>query len=127
MGQQGFLIDTNIAIASLGKDLPPKGTLFVNALSPAISVITQIELLGWYGASAGNLVPIINFVDISLVYQLIPDIIQRAIILRQNHKIKTPDAIIAATALIHDLTLLTRNSTDFTSITGLKLINPYSS
>jgi len=50
MGQQGFLIDTNIAIASLGKNLPPKGALFVNILSPAISVISQIELLQKLGS-----------------------------------------------------------------------------
>ncbi len=35
------------------------------------------------------------------------------------------DSILAATALIHRLTLVTRNKTDFTHITGLEIINPF--
>lgn len=34
-----------------------------------------------------------------------------------------PDAVIAATALIHDLTLISRNDKDFTSIPLLKYVN----
>jgi predicted nucleic acid-binding protein len=33
--------------------------------------------------------------------------------LRQHHKIKTPDAIIAATALVLDFGLVTHNTRDF--------------
>ena len=35
-------------------------------------------------------------------------------------------AIIAATALIHNLTLITRNIADFKSISNLAIINPHS-
>lgn len=35
------------------------------------------------------------------------------------------DALIAATALVHDLTLVTRNSKDFESIDGLCILNPF--
>jgi hypothetical protein len=38
---------------------------------------------------------------------------------------KTPDAIIAATAIVHGLTLLSRNLKDFTSIQGLMVIDPH--
>ena len=41
------------------------------------------------------------------------------------YRIKLPDAIIAATALAYDLTLLTRNTADFGGIGGLKIINPW--
>jgi predicted nucleic acid-binding protein len=58
-------------------------------------------------------------------YQLNDIVISKTILLRQQHKIKTPDAIIAATALIHNLTLVSRNTVDFKSISGLKVINPY--
>lgn len=34
------------------------------------------------------------------------------------------DAIIAATALVHDLTLVTRNLDDFRWIAGLRLLDP---
>jgi predicted nucleic acid-binding protein len=43
--------------------------------------------------------------------------------IRRNKKIKTPDAIIAATAIVHNLTLIT-SDTDFNNIENLHLINP---
>ncbi|MDQ6763986.1 MAG: type II toxin-antitoxin system VapC family toxin [Bacteroidota bacterium] len=45
--------------------------------------------------------------------------------LRKAYKIKLPDAIIAATALVYDLTLLSRNTVDFKDIAGLKIYNPW--
>lgn len=45
--------------------------------------------------------------------------------IRKAHRTKLPDAIIAATAIVYDLTLLSRNASDFSSIKGLKLINPW--
>ncbi len=41
------------------------------------------------------------------------------------NKIKLPDAIIAATALVYDLFLISRNTGDFKNINYLKLIDPY--
>lgn len=40
-------------------------------------------------------------------------LIDTCIALRKTHHIKLPDAIIAATALVHDLTLISRNISDF--------------
>ena len=45
--------------------------------------------------------------------------------IRKKHKIKLPDAIIAATSIVYDLTLVSRNISDFKTIEGLKLINPW--
>jgi predicted nucleic acid-binding protein len=52
-------------------------------------------------------------------------VIQRAVALRRQKKMSLADAIIAATALAHDLPLVTRNVDDFKHIVGLKLINPF--
>jgi len=38
---------------------------------------------------------------------------------------KLPDGVIAATCLINDLTLVTRNTDDFRNIESLKLFNPF--
>jgi predicted nucleic acid-binding protein len=48
----------------------------------------------------------------------------RAIALRQARKMSLGDAIIAATALVHQLALVTRNVTDFDHIAGLTLQDP---
>ncbi len=43
-----------------------------------------------------------------------------------NTKMKVPDAIIGAAALVLDCNLITRNVSDFTMINGLKVIDPFS-
>jgi len=45
--------------------------------------------------------------------------------IRRGKKIKTPDAIIAATAIVHNLTLITGDG-DFNNIKGLSIVNPNS-
>ncbi len=45
--------------------------------------------------------------------------------IRAGRPISTEDAQIAAIALAHDLTLATRNVSDFEGIEGLKIINPW--
>ena len=57
------------------------------------------------------------------MYYLDDDIAEETIVIRQKYKIKMPDAVIAATALINNLTLVTANAGDFES-TGVKLLIP---
>ena len=45
--------------------------------------------------------------------------------IRKKYKTKLPDAIIAATALVYNLVLISRNIPDFKNINGLKVINPH--
>jgi predicted nucleic acid-binding protein len=62
---------------------------------------------------------------ICVVLPLDEPVIQQTIRLRQQHRVKLPDAIIAATALVHGLPLLTRNTADFSALPGLTLLNPH--
>ena len=126
MGQQ-CLIDSNAVIDFLGGKLPQAGINFMNNIVndiPKISVMTKIELLG-YNAPPSSYQLLVDFIDSSILLDLSSDIVDRTIVLRKSMRIKIPDAIIAATALVFDLELISRNEDDFKGIAGLKLINPW--
>ncbi len=89
-----------------------------------LSVITQIELLCWK-TDAVKEQRVKDFIADSIVLDIIPVAILLCVDIRRNKKVKTPDAIIAATALAHGYTLITNNEKDFYNIEGLKIINPY--
>jgi hypothetical protein len=64
------------------------------------------------------------------------DILEQTIQIRKTNKIKIPDAIIAASAIIHNLTVVTRNLDDLkiskgwvskTHGCGRKQVNPFTS
>ena len=124
-----YLWDTNTAIYYLQQQFPSSAEQFIDSTlsdsSPAISAITEIELLCWKTATEKDLEVLHNFINDSLVFELEKDIKLKTADIRKAHKIKLPDAIIAATALIHNLTLLTRNVNDFKNIDGINLINPH--
>ena len=90
---------------------------------PNLSVITQIELLCWKTAVKEQRVK--DFITDSDVLDITPDVIMHCVNIRRDKKVKTPDAIIAATAIANDYTLISNNDKDFKDINGLKYINPY--
>lgn len=124
-----YLWDTNTAIYYLQQQFPPDAEKFMDDLlkdeQPVISAITEIELLCWKTANEKDLEVLHNFIHDALVIELEQPIKLKTADIRKAHKIKLPDAIIAATALVYDLTLLSRNTADFTNINGIKIINPW--
>jgi len=121
-----YLIDTSSVSDYLSAAFSVKGTLFMDAAIdaiPNISVITQIELLCWK-TDAATEQKIIDFIGDSIILDISPAVITQCVLLRKGKKIKTPDAIIAATALAHGYTLITGNEKDFANINGLKIVNP---
>jgi hypothetical protein len=66
-----------------------------------------------------------NFINDITVIELEQTIKIKTVALRKNYGIKLPDAIIAATAIQYDLTLITNNTKDFKIITELKHVNPF--
>lgn len=126
---EGFLIDTNIAIYFLEGVLPSQSLPFMRSVLSGgikLSVITQIELLGWQSKDGDKAMVTEEFVKKSVCYPLDEAVIQKTIALRKQLKIKLPDAIIAATALVYDLTLVSRNDKDFLAIPELSYRNPFS-
>ena len=121
-----FLIDTNIVIGFVNGTLPPAGRSFMAEIEPAISVITQIELFSSSTISAGELTHIQHLISVATIYdELNSQIVRSVIRFRLHRKTKTPDAIIAATAFVNGLTLLTRNTNGFNQLPGLTVINPF--
>ena len=121
---KSFLIDTNVVIDFSHGVLSEKSKKFVAEIlnkEPNISAITQIELLGF------SIVPrqIESFVRYASIIGINDNVIEKTIEIRKYCRIKLPDAIIAATALVHNLTLLTRNIADFKNIENLNVVNPH--
>jgi len=111
----------------LSASLPANGLLFMDLVIdaiPNISIISQIELLCWKTDTTKEQ-QIKDFIADSVILNITHNVATYCVNIRRNKKIKTPDAIIAATAIAHGLTLVTSNEKDFTNISGLKIINPH--
>jgi predicted nucleic acid-binding protein len=122
-----YLIDTNVISDYFSASLPERGLQFMDVAVdavPNLSVISQIELLCWK-TNAAKEQRVKEFIADSTIFDITPDVISHCVNIRRNKKVKTPDAIIAATALSHGFTLITNNEKDFKSIKGLKIVNPF--
>lgn len=116
-------MDTNVVSDYFSASFSSAGmALMDNAIDavPNISIITQIELLCW-NTDEITMQNIQNFTADSLVLDISPDVITQCVNLRKSKKIKTPDAIIAATVLAYGYTLITNNENALPTLKGLKL------
>ena len=124
----GYVIDSNAVIDYLSGQLPATANAFMNGVineTPVISIMTQIEVLGF--SNPPEIQTFLNeFIAASLVIPLNDDIVNTTIEIRKKNKIKTPDAIIAATAITLNYPLITRNVSDFKKLAALKIIDPWS-
>lgn len=126
---QGFLIDTNVVIEYTSNLLPENGSVFVEQIFNTnfiTSVIVKIEVLGYNEPTPEKMQLLTEFMDTAKVLPLDDSIMHKTIELRRIKKIKLADAIIAATALVHDLVIVSRNTSDFNNIAGLEVFNPHS-
>ena len=99
------VFDTNAVIylqkGLLCQPLPP-GEYF-------ISIITELELLSFHGLDAVQQTWLEAFLaDIGII-ELDRQVKQHTVRLRREHRLRLPDAIIAASALACDATLLTND------------------
>lgn len=123
----GFLLDTNTIIDYLEGLLPVDMLDTLDEIinqKAIISVISKLELLGWYQASPEDLIKPFAFVQDANVINLDDVVVSKTISLRQVYKIKLPDAIVAATAMVFNLVLISSNISDFKNIEGLQILNP---
>lgn len=116
-----YLFDTNIVIYyfnGLTADETLHGLL---KESFNISIVTKIEFLGWgeFAANRELYSQAQALIRHATLHELTGEIAEQTIRIRQQFKTKTPDAIIAATALVNGLTVITHNTDDFTRL-GVK-------
>lgn len=117
-----YLIDTNILIYYLAKQ--PKVLVFIDNCNSQlyISDITVIEVLS-YPYDAEELTKVLLFLQQFSWLPVSRHIVMQTATNRRTKKIKTPDAIIAATAQLHGCTVVTNNTKDFSHL-PIQLINP---
>ncbi len=89
--------------------------------TPIVSVISEIELLGWKNLSPNDKKKLNALLNDCIIMQLTPEIKDIAIALKQQFAIKTPDAIIAATAKFLQLPLVTSDK-GFRKFTDMQII-----
>ena len=118
------LLDSNIVIAAAAPEAEALRAEL--AAEPCvISIVTRIEVLGYHRLSAEEESGLIEFLSRVETHALDDSVAARAVTLRQQRKMGLGDAIIAATALVHGLVLVTRNVDDFKHVAGLELHNPF--
>lgn len=113
------LLDSN-AIIYLSKGLVSIDEVIHDDEEYSISVITYMEVLGYVFESAKEERFIHNLLTLLKIRYLSSDIVEEVILLRKKYKIKLPDAIICATAVIDDAYLLT-NDENLKTIVNLKI------
>ena len=122
-----FLIDTSAVIKYLNETLPAAGLAFLDKIVDAesiISFIAEIELQAWNPPNQDDLEIYQFFISSSTVIGVDDNIIKETIRIRKLFKLKLPDALIAATAITNNMTLLADNDRDFKQVPELKYINP---
>jgi predicted nucleic acid-binding protein len=100
-----FVLDTNVILYFLGGRLAeplPTGP-------STISVISELELLAYPGLVSSEEQRVRAFLADIAVTELTQAIKDHAVDLRKRYNLKLPDAIVAATALALEATLLTND------------------
>ncbi len=119
-----MLLDSNIIIYSAQ---PENGFLrqLIAERAPAVSSVSYVEVLGYHRITETERRYFEDFFAEARVLPLGQSVLDEAVRLRQAKKIKLGDSLVAGTAIVYDLTLVTRNVDDFLGIDGLKVLNPF--
>ncbi len=118
-----YLIDTNIIIYYLEGEQAAISFLRTHRGKLAISSITWMETLS-YTFTSGEEQVVRTFLQEFRPIEISSPVMELSVEIRRKKKMKLPDAIIAASAVHHDLILVTRNIKDFKGAT-VKTIDPF--
>lgn len=119
----GYLLDTNSVIYFFDGEETVSG-LIENAKEQIfISCITKIELLCFETDDKAAVKGIDSFLKEVEILYFDDDIIDSVVSYRKSYKLKVPDAIIAATAKVRSLSLVTADKA-FQKIPDIDIISP---
>jgi predicted nucleic acid-binding protein len=122
-----YLFDSNILIYHFNGKLNQRGIdLLTEGLTGAgaYSIISKIELLGFNQSESDDRQARLLLSSLREL-ELTSTIAEQTIQIRKTRKLKLPDAVIEASAIVNNLTIITRNTRDFDQIVGLNYINPF--
>ncbi len=127
MDTRQYIIDTGIILDYLSARLPESGMEFldtiINAI-PNISVVTKIELLSLQIPEEYSGL-LNNFIRDAIVLDLSGNVVKNTILINQTHTLDLNQAVIAATAVTYNYTLITNTTKPYTKIRGLSVVNPW--
>jgi predicted nucleic acid-binding protein len=119
-----YLLDTNAVIDYLDNKLPSDANYLIDEIIiPQISIATRIELSILPNANEKQISIMKEYISYCKVFELTEEVVLKIIEIRKKYKIRDFDSIIAATALVNKLILITSDK-DFSNIKRLKTINP---
>ena len=118
-----MLADSNLIIYAASGNYPELLNWFLDN-RVFVSAINLVETLGFHKLKLDEKPALeMIFSSLNILYPT-PEIFQTAIELRQQRAMSLGDALIAATALYHNLSLATHNTEDFIWISSLTIIDP---
>lgn len=118
-----MILDSNIIIHSSRPEYPGLRK-WIELNSPAVSAVSVEEVLGYYQLSSSDKAHFEQFFAVADILPIDNAVISRAVAIRQSCKMSLGDALIAATALVFQRQLQTRNISDFAAIAGLSVNDP---
>lgn len=118
-----MLLDSNIIIYSAKREYAELRR-FIAENAYSVSAVSRIEVLG-YHLLRDKQQYLDQFFQAADILNISESVVDEAVKLRQMKRMGLGDAIVAGTALVHRLPLVTRNVGDFSWIQTLDLINPF--
>lgn len=113
-----FLADTNFLIFTSDKNPIVEPFLDFNI---GISFVSEMELLGVFSISKIQKSKMEAIINECFLLEFTSEIKTKAILIKQKYKLKLPDAIIAATAIVYNLPFITTDA-DFKTVKELNLV-----
>jgi len=119
MNGNKLLLDTNAILYVLSGDETLAS--FLNGKELFISVITELELLSFKDITQKETKAIITFLSELKIENISEDIKKKTIQIRRSTNLKLPDCIIAATAIVLNIPLITSDK-QLSSVKGLDIV-----